>query len=191
MGNDTVKSLIFEVALFEFLILWVLIFTSSTNSIQFYLHLLFMNIKPWKKFHRTRFKWLNNWIGPQELKWFQIKVLPNNLQVPLTFFHITEGLLEDLVSPLGPVLLFLQLLQLDGHAANIGQSIILQPNQQSVLSSFMTSKENYLYFLCFGRCTIFMGLNSLYSPFLALLQQAVVRNLWGPFGLPLGLRRER
>lgn len=131
MGKDTVKSLIFAVALFEFLILWVLIFTSSTNSIQFYLHLLFMNIKPWKKFHRTRFKWLNNWIGPQELKWFQIKVLPNNLQVPLTFFHITEGLLEDLVSPLGPVLLFLQLLQLDGHATNIGQSIILQPKQQS------------------------------------------------------------
>lgn len=51
--------------------------------------------------------------------------------MPLTFFHITEGLLEDLVSPLGPVLLFLQLLQLDGHAANIGQSIILQPKQKS------------------------------------------------------------
>lgn len=56
-----------------------------------------------------------------------------------TFLDVPEGFLQDLVTSLRPVLLLLQFLQLDGHAAHIGQGVILQPdsntqNQKSFIS---------------------------------------------------------
>ena len=56
-----------------------------------------------------------------------------------TFLDVPEGFLQDLVTSLRPVLLLLQFLQLDGHAAHIGQGVILQSdsntqNQKSFIS---------------------------------------------------------
>ena len=82
-----------------------------------------------------------------------------------TFLDVPEGFLQDLVTSLRPVLLLLQFLQLDGHAAHVGQGVILQPdsntqNQKSFISiskicvyknkHFFLKGQKYLFFIFEG-----------------------------------------